>query len=693
MAKTVLIFSYLLFLSLLRFSLIQSSSNPDFETLMAFKTASDKSNQLTNWNKTTHPCTWYGVSCFQNRVSRLVLEGLDLHGSFETLTSLNQLRLLSLKRNRLSGPIPDLSNFTALKLLFLSHNQFSGEFPPSLPFLLRLYRLDLSYNNLSGQIPANVNHLTHLITLRLEENQFSGPISRLNIPNLQDFNVSGNHLTGEIPKSLSGFPETAFGRNLVLCGSPLPSCKDIVSDPSKPRSNGAVASPVSPVTGSPAMVSSSPSSKPEVSQSTTPPSNSRRSKNSKMSVLEVVAIIIGDILVLALISGILFCYFWKTNKMAGDGKRSSQLHETEKIVYSSSPYTSQGGILERGKMVFFEGGDHTQNQNQKRFELEDLLRASAEMLGKGGFGTAYKAILDDGNVVAVKRLKETNLSAAGGGNNDIKRVFDQHMEFLGCIRHPNVVSLMAYYYGRDEKLLVFEYMPNGSLFWLLHGNRGPGRTPLDWTTRLKIAAGAARGLAFLHHSSSSRTTKLLHGNIKSTNVLIDKSGNARVSDFGLSVFASPTSVVSRSNGYRAPESSDGRKLTEKSDVYAFGVLLLEVLTGKCPLAVVENGGGGGCGVVDLPRWVQSVVREEWTAEVFDLELMRYKDIEEEMVGLLQVAMACTSAAPDQRPKMGDVVKMIEEIRGVEEVSPSHESFDSVSDSPSVSDGTASRVSQ
>lgn len=218
--------------------------------------------------------------------------------------------------------------------------------------------------------------------------------------------------------------------------------------------------------------------------------------------------------------------------------------------------------------------------------------------------------------------------------------------------------------------------------FLVTGNRGPGRTPLDWTTRLKIAAGAARGIAFIH--SSCKTLKLTHGNIKSTNILIDKAGNARVSDFGLAIFASP-STAPRSNGYRAPEAAlEGRKITQKSDVYSFGVLLLELLTGKCP-TVVDNGGPGTGygGVIDLPRWVQSVVREEWTAEVFDLELMRYKDIEEEMVGLLQIAMACTSASPDQRPKMSYVVKMIDELRGAE-VSPSH---DSVSDSPSVSEDT------
>ncbi|KVH96274.1 probable leucine-rich repeat receptor-like protein kinase At1g68400 [Cynara cardunculus var. scolymus] len=670
---------FLLFLLLLfHLSLLQATSPandyPDLAPLMTFKASSDRSNRLTSWNYSSDPCSsssaFYGVSCLHNRVTRLVLEDLDLQGSFDSLAALTELRILSLKRNRFTGPIPDLTNLTSLKLLFLSYNQISGEFPPSLPSLFRLYRLDLSYNNFSGEIPATINRMNHLLTLRLEENKFSGSIAVLNLQNLQDFNISGNQISGEIPTVLSGFPESAFSNNQILCGFPLSNC-------SEPKIPG-LASPV----GKPAntVVSSSPSSMP--STASLPDDHKKSGSNrhggsGKISTVAIIAIIVGDVLVLALVSLILYCYFWRNFAgKSGNGKStSSQILEGEKIVYSSSPYpnpTAQSGF-ERGRMVFFEGA--------RRFELEDLLRASAEMLGKGGFGTAYKAVLDDGNVVAVKRLKE----AAIGG----KREFEQQMEVLGRLRHPNVVSLKAYYFARDEKLLVYDYMSNGNLFWLLHGNRGPGRTPLDWTTRLKVAAGAARGLVFIHHSS--RSLKLTHGNIKSTNILIDKFGNAAVSDFGLSAFAPPTTAP-KSNGYRAPEllTMDVRKTTQKSDVYSFGVLLLELLTGKCP-SVVDNGGTGYGGAVDLPRWVQSVVREEWTAEVFDLELMRYKDIEEEMVGLLQIAMSCTAGAPDQRPTMGYVLKMIEEMRGIE-VSPSHEMLDSVSDSPSVSDDTC-RVSE
>ncbi|ESR61665.1 hypothetical protein CICLE_v10014501mg [Citrus x clementina] len=655
------------------FSLLKASTNPDLNALLDFKASSDEANKLATWNSTTDPCSWTGVSCLQNRVSHLVLENLQLSGSLQPLTSLTQLRVLSLKYNRFTGPVPSLSNLTALKLLFLSHNNFNGEFPDSVSSLFRLYRLDLSFNNFSGQIPLTVNHLTHLLTLKLEANRFSGPITGLDLRNLQDFNVSGNHLSGQIPKSLSGFPDSAFTQNAALCGSPMQACKTMVTDPKKPGSDGAIASPLNPGNNPTNVVSSTPSSIPTNTDPNNKPASPQKTSSSKISSVAVIAIVVGDFLVLAIISLLLYCYFWRNYVK---NKTRSKLLESEKIVYSSSPYPAQQAGYERGSMVFFEG--------TKRFELEDLLRASAEMLGKGGFGTAYKAVLDDGSVVAVKRLKDASI----GG----KREFEQHMEVLGRLRHPNLVGLKAYYFAREEKLLVSEYMPNGSLFWLLHGNRGPGRTPLDWTTRLKIAAGAARGLAFIHFTCKS--LKLNHGNIKSTNVLLDKTGNARVSDFGLSIFA-PPSTVPRSNGYRAPElsSSDGRKQSQKSDVYSFGVLLLELLTGKCPSVIDGGGAGMGCGgAVDLPRWVQSVVREEWTAEVFDLELMRYKDIEEEMVGLLQVAMACTSASPDQRPNMSHVVKLIEELRGVE-VSPCHENFDSVSDSPCLSEDTLGGLSQ
>ncbi|KFK43110.1 hypothetical protein AALP_AA1G081500 [Arabis alpina] len=644
---------HLLLSLFLLFCFLSSSSSSDLEALLDFKSSADSTGKLNS----TDPCKWTGVSCVGNRVTRLILEDLDLTGSIKPLTSLTELRVLSLKRNHLSGSIPNLSNLTSLKLLFLSENQFSGEFPTSVTSLSRLYRLDLSFNNLTGEIPQTLNHLTHLLTFRLETNRFFGQIPNINLSDLQDFNVSSNNLNGPIPNSFSKFPESVFNQNPSLCGAPLLNC----SNPTKP--GGSKPSQLN----KPETVPSSP---------TTIHSNNKdgnKSNTNRFSTIALVAIVLGDIIILCFVSLLLYCCFWRQYVT---GKKDSKVLEGEKIVYSSNPYPTannnnnqQQQSGDRGRMVFFEG--------TRRFELEDLLRASAEMLGKGGFGTAYKAVLDDGNEVAVKRLKDA-VTVVG------KKEFEQQMEVLGRLRHCNLVSLKAYYFAREEKLLVYEYMCNGSLFWLLHGNRGPGRTPLDWTMRLKIAAGAARGVAFIHNSC--KTWKLTHGDIKSTNVLLDGSGNARVSDFGLSIFA-PSQITAKSNGYRAPELIDGRKPTQKSDVYSFGVLLLEILTGKCP-NLVETGHSGGA--MDLPKWVQSVVREEWTAEVFDLELMRYKDIEEEMVGLLQIAMACTAVAADHRPKMSHVAKMIEEIRGGggSETSPCNDGINSAAESsPSLSEDT------
>lgn len=209
----------------------------------------------------------------------------------------------------------------------------------------------------------------------------------------------------------------------------------------------------------------------------------------------------------------------------------------------------------------------------------------------------------------------------------------------------------------------------------LIGNRGPGRIPLDWTTRISLVLGAARGLARIHAEYSA--AKIPHGNIKSSNVVLDKNGVACISDFGLSLLLNPGHAIARLGGYKAPEQEESKKLSQQADVYSFGVLLLEVLTGKTPfqepsstrpnkLAEEEQS-------VDLPKWVRSVVKEEWTAEVFDQELLRYKNIEEELVSMLHVGLSCVVIEAEKRPSMVEVVKMIEEIRV--EQSPLGEDYD------------------
>ena len=205
------------------------------------------------------------------------------------------------------------------------------------------------------------------------------------------------------------------------------------------------------------------------------------------------------------------------------------------------------------------------------------------------------------------------------------------------------------------------------------GNRGAGRTPLNWETRSAIALGAARGIAYIHSQGST----VSHGNIKSSNVLLTTSYEARVSDFGLAQLVGRNNSPNRLDGYRAPEVTDHRKVSQKADVYSFGVLLLELLTGKAPTHALLNEEG-----VDLPRWVQSVVREEWTSEVFDLELLRYQNVEEDMVQLLQLAIDCSGQYPDNRPSMNEVSQKIEELcLSSSQQDPQNDTIDTDSNAP------------
>ncbi|GFP88239.1 probable inactive receptor kinase at4g23740 [Phtheirospermum japonicum] len=295
------------------------------------------------------------------------------------------------------------------------------------------------------------------------------------------------------------------------------------------------------------------------------------------------------------------------------------------------------------------------------YDLEDLFRASAEVLGKGTFGTCYKAILEDGNTIKVKRLKGVIVPFED---------FQQHTEIIGRMRHKNVDGVRAFHYSRDEKLLVYDYYDQGSVSTLLHvvildcnfsnfaDRTGTGWTPLDWETRLIIAVGAARGIAHIHKQDGQ---KLVHGNIKSSNIFLNRQKYAIVSDVGLAKLTSP---VRRSGmltpGYCAPEVTDTRRVSQASDIYSFGVFLLELLTGKRYQFTNYDEE-----VISLVDWVQSVDRDEWAAEVVDIELLRYEIREETCVHLLQIAVDCISVFPERRPRMSEVVRVLEDISGIE----------------------------
>ncbi|OIW16131.1 hypothetical protein TanjilG_18846 [Lupinus angustifolius] len=558
--------------------------------------------RLLLWDLTqTTPCSWNGVFCNESRVTMLRFPAMGLSGNLPLgLGNLTQLITLSLRVNALTGTIPsDFANLVNLRNLYLHDNFFSGEIPDFVFSMQNLVRLSLNKNNFSGEISPKFNKLTSLGSLFLENNNFTGSIPDLNVPPLQQFNVSNNHLNGSIPKTFSHLDESAFAGN-SLCGKPLQLC---------PGTEGG---------------------------------------KKKLSGGAIAGIVIGSLFGLLLILLIVFLLCRKKGgRSDSDGVapakqaeavalRERSSGDSENNTNASTSNSAVAAAQVGGKNLVFFGNVI------KPFDLEELLRASAEVLGKGTFGTTYKATMDSGMTVAVKRLRDFIA---------VENEFREKIEQVGKMAHENLVPLRGYYFSRDEKLIVYDYMPMGSLSALLHDS-GAGRTPLQWETRSAIALGAARGIAYLHSHGPTSS----HGNIKSSNILLTKSYEARVSDFGLAYLALPTSTPNRVSGYRAPEVTDAREVSQQADVYSFGITLLELLTGKAPShsSLSEEG-------ADLPRWVQSVVQEEWNNEVFDVELRRHQNVEEEMVKLLQLAVECAAQYPDKRPSMDVVANRIQEI--------------------------------
>ncbi|PSS21267.1 Inactive receptor kinase [Actinidia chinensis var. chinensis] len=614
-------------------SLSATTLPPDAVALLSFKSEADLDNKLHYaLNERFDYCQWRGAKCVQGRVVRFVAQGFSLRGIFapDTLTRLDQLRVLSLYNNSLAGPIPDLAGLANLKTLFLDRNSFSGNFPHSLLSLHRLLVLDLSRNNLTGSIPAEITGLDRLTYLRLDSNRFNGSIPALNQTSLEVFNVSGNNFTGAIPvtPTLSRFGVASFSWNPNLCGEIIK--KECRSTPPffDSGAGAAAASPPEPlIQNAQGFVVPPPSAKP----------------HKRVGV--VVGFVIGALILVAAIL-CLFALFKKQREQKRHSKSlksdsedantnaqnaiiptqlfNSELEATDETVVSAKKLI----LAQKSMNLIFCGGE------SEMYSLEQLMRASAELLGRGTIGTTYKAVMENQLVVSVKRLDAGKTAITSG------EMFEQHMEMVGGLRHPNLVPVRAYFQAKEERLIIYDYQPNGSLFSLIHGSRSTRAKPLHWTSCLKIAEDVAQGLAYIHQAS-----KLVHGNLKSSNVLLGPDFEACLTDYCLAVLAdSALSGDPDSECYRAPEIRKfGRRGTPKSDVYSFGILLLELLTGRPPsqhpfLAPTE-----------MAHWVRTM-REDDVGE------------DNQLVMLVEVAGICSLTSPEQRPLMWQALKMIQEIK-------------------------------
>ncbi|GLT75177.1 hypothetical protein SLA2020_469200 [Shorea laevis] len=507
---------------------------------------------------------------------------------------------------------PNFNDNGSMIFLDLSYNMLSGSIPKEIGTMPYLFVLNLGHNNFSGPIPEEIGNLRGLGILDLSYNKLEGiiPQSMTHLALLSEMNLSNNHLTGVIPEmgQLGTFPAYDFENNPGLCGYPLSSCEsDTASGTQHQNSHGRQAS---------------------------------LARSVAMALLFSLFCILGLIIVAV-----------ETRKRRKKKDSALDLY-IENNSHSGTATTSWKIIGAREALSINLA---TFEKPLRKLTLADLVEATNgfhndSLIGSGGFGDVYKAQLKDGSVVAIKKL----IHISGQGD----REFTAEMETIGKIKHRNLVPLLGYCRVGEERLLVYEYMKYGSLDDVLHDQKKAG-IKLNWAARRKIALGAARGLAFLHHNCIPH---IIHRDMKSSNVLLDENLEARVSDFGMARLMSAmdthlsVSTLAGTPGYVPPEYFQSFRCSTRGDVYSYGVVLLELLTGKRPTDSADFGDN------NLVGWVKQHAKTR-VSDVFDPEILKEDaSLEIELLQHLKVACACLDDRPFRRPTMIQVMAMFKEIQ-------------------------------
>lgn len=549
-----------------------------------------------------------------------VLELLDVHNNYITgeipsqLGELVNLEQLDLSGNSFKGEIPSsFGNLSYLNKLILNNNMLTGSIPKSVRNLRKLTLLDLSYNNLSGAIPSEIGNVTSLtISLDLSSNGFTGqlPETMASLTQLQSLDLSHNMFYGNIKVlgSLTSLTSLNISYNNFSGPIPVTPFFKILSFNSYLQNPDLCES---------------------LDGSTCSLSSIRRSGLKSAKIVALVCVILASATVAVLASWIILTrnHKYMVDKSSGTSPSSSGAEDF------SYPWT----------FIPFQ---------KLNFTIDNILDCLKDenVIGKGCSGVVYKAETPNGELIAVKKLWKTKR------DEEPVDSFAAEIQILGHIRHRNIVKLLGYCSNRSVKLLLYNYISNGNLQQLLQENRN-----LDWETRYKIAVGSAQGLAYLHHDC---VPTILHRDVKCNNILLDSRFEAYLADFGLAkLMNSPNynhamSRVAGSYGYIAPEYGYTMNITEKSDVYSYGVVLLEILSGR---SAVESQVGDGLHIVE---WVKKKMGSfEPAVSILDTKLQSLPDqLVQEMLQTLGIAMFCVNSSPTERPTMKEVVALLMEVK-------------------------------
>lgn len=404
------------------------------EALLKLKASITHNGALDSWSSGKPPCEgegWNGVVCFNGIIHRLHLSSMGLSGNIDidALVEISGLRSINFANNSFAGVIPDFNRLGAIKSLFLLKNKFYGEIPNDFfSQMLSIKKIWLSDNEFSGEIPDSLSRLSHLKELHLKGNKFSGSIPKIKPNMLSSIDLSGNNLSGEIPLSLSNFNASAFAENEGLCGKPL----------------------------------NNPCTEETEEEATLPPEEEKSNLRTKLAALFIVGLLVVGLLVVIRVSSPLqeekpFQHGEFNEKELAERVKTNDIDLAESGSKRSSKRGSNSGRPRSSDDIVMV------DDEKVGFGLPDLMKASAEVLGSGALGSAYKAMMSNGLCVVVKRIRDMNALGKEG--------FEGEMRRFGKVRHPNVLALLAYHYRREEKLLVFEHVPKGSLLYVLHGKR------------------------------------------------------------------------------------------------------------------------------------------------------------------------------------------------------------------------------